>query len=432
MSKCESMLSFLFGIGIFLGGLFAALFFDSFWGLIAASCFVHIAPLQVHVTFVRPVFILVFVTLITYLFSRKYPNKFDYRPVESWFMLAILIGMMLGSSNAYNPQASRDAVFVFAKFTLFFLLFINIVDSRQKLRWWINGLLLSAAWLVYRCWDLRGTTGARFENVDGGVIGDSNQFAAALILLLPLTVSKAMQSREVWWVRVGAAIGAFGIIMSIIITTSRGAFLGLLASFIMFLVYFREYRKKIILFSLLLSLAVAPFVPQYYINRTMSVFSSEDVEEDSSAQSRLTSWSLAYDLWKKHPVVGVGMNNFGYYMGYSVEGHSWGERGHVAHSIWMQALADGGLVVATPFVSLLLLFFYRLRQAKKQCKDSEIYIDISALQVGFVGFLVAATFVNRLFYEPIYWWCGMGAIHSRLLLLDKLAGNNKLPASFIT
>lgn len=418
------MLSFLLGLGIFLGGLFAAIFIDSFWGLVAASCFVHISPLQVHIASFRPVLILSLVTLLSYLFSEKYTNKFSYKPLEFWLMLLMLCGMMLSSRNAYDSQATWDAVIVFAKFVLFFLLLINMLDNRDKLKWWINGLLLSAGWLVYRCWDLRGTTGARFENVDGGVVNDSNQYAAALILLLPLAVARAMQTEEVWWVRVGAAIGAFGMVMSIIITVSRGAFLGLAVSFVMFLLYFQPYRKKIILFALLLSLAVAPFVPQYYINRTKTVFSSEDVEEDSSAQSRLTSWGLAYELWKQHPLFGVGMNNFGYYMGYRYEGRAWGERGHVAHSLWLQTMGEGGLVVAVPFLGLLFLFFYRMRKTKKQCNDGAIYIDISALQVGFVGFLVAATFVNRLFYEPIFWWCGMGAIHARLLSLERI--NNDL------
>lgn len=420
------MLSFLFGLGIFFGGLFSAIFIDPCWGLIAASCFVHISPQQVHIASFRPVFILSLEILLAYLFSKKYTNKFSYKPFEFWLMLAMVCGMMLSSLNAYDGQATWDAVLVFVKFLLFFLLLINMLDSREKLKWWINGLLLSAGWLVYRCWDLRGTTGARFENVGGGVINDSNQYAAALILLLPLAVARAMQTEEVWWVRAGAAIGAFGIVMSIIITTSRGAFLGMAVSFAMFLLYFRQYRKKIILFSLLLSLAVAPFVPQYYINRTMTIFSSEDVEADASAQSRLTSWNLAYNLWKEHPVIGVGMNNFGYYMGYRYEGHAWGERGHVAHSLWLQTLSEGGLVVAVPFLGLLVLFFYRMRQTKKQCNDDSIYIDISALQVGFVGFLVAATFVNRLFYEPIYWWCGMGAIHARLLSLERV-NNGLLP-----
>lgn len=425
------MFSFLLGSIIFFGGIISAIFVNPFWGLVAAACFVHITPMQVHMASFRPVMVISIITLISYLLSSKYAKKFSYKPAEFWLMVLILLGMMASSINAYDKQATWDAVIVFAKFTIFFLLLVNIIDNRKKIYWWINGLLLSASWLVYRCWDLRGTTGDRFQNIGGGVVGDTNQFAAALILLLPLAVCRALQKDEAWWMRLGAATGAFGIIMSIILTVSRGAFIGGVVSFIAFFFYFKQYRKKLIILAVILSLFVAPFIPEHYSNRITNIFSAEGVEEDGSAQSKFLTWELSYELWQEHPIIGVGMDNFSYYMGFIHAGKTWGERGHVTHNIWLQALSEGGLLVFLPFSTLILLFFYRLRRAKKECGDNHIIAEISSLQVGMIGFLTTSLFVNRLFYEPIYWWCAMAIIYSRLLAtkpLNKQANTGELPS----
>ncbi|MDA3832907.1 MAG: O-antigen ligase family protein, partial [Spirochaetales bacterium] len=134
--------------------------------------------------------------------------------------------------------------------------------------------------------------------------------------------------------------------------------------------------------------------------------SSADQSRDNSAQSRLDFWATAIDVWKQHPLYGCGLRNFIYYNGVANEGKEWGEPGHVAHSLWFEALAEGGLMVFVPLVTMLLLFFRRTSKAKKKYRGNrEIHADLCAFQIGMVGFLVCATFVNRLIYEPMYWWC---------------------------
>jgi len=319
--------------------------------------------------------------------------------------------MILSGMQAYDGAAAWNGqgrgINLFIKYIIFYLLVVNIIDTRWKFDWFINAQLLSAAWMVYKCWDLRGTTGARFEYINGGIVMDSNQFAAGLILLLPLVAVKVFKKGYIA-VRVGAAFGAFGILMSIIITTSRGGFLGITALCCSFVVLFRKSRVKIIFFLLAIGISVSPFVPEFYIDRISTIFvSSDEIGPEKAGLSRLSSWALAIDLWKERPILGVGLNNFGYYMGLK-EGKTWGERGHVVHSIWLQPLAEGGIVLWVPFMAFLMLFYYRTSKIKKAVKGSELEVDISALQAGMFGFLVSATFVDRLFYEPIYWWSALG------------------------
>jgi len=111
------------------------------------------------------------------------------------------------------------------------------------------------------------------------------------------------------------------------------------------------------------------------------------------------------------------MKNFGYYMGYRVEGLDWGVRGHEAHSLWFEILAQGGLVVSVPFLLMLFFFFYRTTTISRKYAASsyqDFAEDIYVLQIGMLGFLVCATFLNRLMYEPIYWWCALAVAHGRV------------------
>lgn len=416
------MLKLFFAAILILVGFGGTLLVDPFWGLAVFSLFTHITPQQLSMEIIVPLRIPFFLSiwvLLGYLLSRNYPSKFSKYPLEFWFMLLMLMGMFLGTMNAVDQDMVYEKTEVFIKYIVFFFLLVNIIDSEFKVKWFINAQILSAAWLVYRCWDLRHRFSSRFENTDGGVISDSNHFAAAVVLLFPLVVRQMFSGH--WLKRVGAAVGAFGMVMTVVITGSRGGFLGLAVQSMAFLYFYKEYRKRIFLALAGLSIIILPFVSDYYIERIVGIFAHEEIEDTEardSVNSRLASWSLSIETWQQMPFIGCGMQNFRYYMGYYKEGLNWGELGHVAHSTWLQVLAEGGLAVFLPFMFILILFYRRTFMATRfyaGLKRMEDVQDIYAIQIGMTGFLVCATFLNRLFYEPIYWFAGLAAAYTYII-----------------
>lgn len=412
------MKSLFIGLIIIIVG-FAGTIRDPFWGLVVFSMFTHITPQQLSMDYISPLrvpFFLSLFVLLSYLISSKYPAKIAERPVEFWLMVIMLLGMLVGGFNAYDRKVALEYTFTFAKFVLFLLLFINIINSIEKVKWFINALMISAGWMVYKCWDLRGTTGFRFENIHGGIVMDSNMFAAAHVLLFPLLVRQIFLGD--WKIRFVAALCAFGMLMSIIITGSRGGFLGMVSELVAFAFIYKSHRKKVISFLIVLVLTASVFVSNDYLGRIGDVFSpGATIEEDASAAGRIAAWKLSYEIWKENIIWGCGIHNFEYYNGYYNEGLPWGARGHVAHSLWFQSLVEGGLMVFIPLVTLLGLFFYRTTKICKNYANTlhkQHIHDIYALQVGMIGFLICATFINRLFYEPIYWWCGLAYIHTKI------------------
>ena len=356
------MLKFFFGIILIFSGFYRTIFVDPVWGLYLFAALTHIRLTQLTENYTLPLNIpitIAMLSLIFYLMSSSYEKKFNYWPVEVWLLGMMVVGMALSSLNAqYNPAVSWDRTYDFLKYWVFFVLFIQMVNTLEKVEWFHRTMILSAIWLVYRCYDLRGTTGARFENTGGDVISDSNHFAAALVLLFPFVFNKIFSSDK--RIAAGGVILCFGIVMSVFIASSRGGFLGCVALFILLLFNYKQYFKKMVIAIILIFSTVLFFANSDQKERLFGVTkATNEKTRDESAQSRLDYWKLSWDVFKEHSLVGVGIANFPYYSGPAVEGLNPGEVGHVAHSTWFETLAEGGLLVFVPFVTLLVQFFIK-------------------------------------------------------------------------
>ncbi len=416
------MIKFLFGIVLFVSGFYRTIFVDPVWGLYLFAALTHIRIGQLAEEISLPMNIpmaIALLSLVLYAVSSNYEKKFNRWPLEVWLLGLMVVGMAISSHFAhYNPALSWDKTFDYFKYWVFFVLIIQMVDSLEKIEWFHRTLILSVAWLVYRCYDLRGTTGFRFENFGGDVVADANHFSAALVLLFPFVFKKTLSSDK--RIVFCAIILCFGIVMSVVIAVSRGAFLGCIALIILIILNFKQLRRKVLVVTVIVFATVLFFANADQKERLFGVSEATKEEtRDESAQGRVNFWKLSWELFQKHSLTGVGIGNFGYYSGPTLEGLKEGEPGHVAHSIWFETLAEGGLLVSIPFFSLLIRFFMKtgklLRQIRQFAvgKEHENYIRVLRIAMG--AFLISATFINRLIYEPIYWCIALGIVHEYLL-----------------
>ena len=426
------MLKFLLGVVLIAVGFAGALFIDPVWGLYLFAGFTHIRLEQLGESISLPLRVPIVVaglTVVLYLGSSLYRNKFSRWPAEVWLLALMVIGMCFGSaSSQYNAEASWDLTSQYAKYWVFFVLFIQMMDSEKKIAQFHWVMVVSAAWLVYRCWDLRGTTGARFENLGGGTVQDSNHFAAALVLLFPFVLHKILDKRK--GIAIGAAILSFGVLASIVISGSRGGALGFIALALFGAVTLKQHRKKIIVGIAVLGVAGLFIASESQIERLSTIMSATHQEQrDESAQLRIDFWKLAGELFREHPVFGVGPNNFVYFSGPRVENLPPGKPGHVTHSIWFELISERGLFGAVPFAIMLFRFFRNSRRIAAQYiargqPEMAQYVQVPML--GLAAFLVSATFLDRLVYEPIYWCIALGVAH-RYLFEASLKSTTPVP-----
>jgi O-antigen ligase len=414
------MLKFVFGVVLIGLGFACALLLEPVWGLYLFSALTHIRLEQLGESYTLPLRVPIVIgvlTLLLYLFSSKYPQKLRRWPAEVWLFALMILGMALSSAHAiFAPDLAWAMTFDYIKYWVFMVLLIQMLDTRKRLDGFYWTMVLSAAWLVYRAWDLRGTTGERFENIGGGSISDSNHYAAALVLLFPFVYHRTLSSDR--RIAIGAAVLCFGVVMAMIIANSRGAFLGTITLAVLILLCIKKGRTRNVVALVLLGVLGVFFAKQSQLDRLMSVVGAASGEaRDNSAALRLVFWGLAWELFKDHPLLGVGPANFPYYSGTMLEGLPYGQAGHVTHSLWFEMLSQGGLLVTVPFVLMLLRFFYnsqRLARHYMAAGQEDIAMYIYVPMFGLAGLMVASSFLDRMTYEPIFWCIGLGAVHRYL------------------
>src|SRR5262245_32094642 len=131
------MLKFLLGLVLIAVGFGAAMFVDAVWGLYLFAGFTHIRLEQLGESFPLPLRVPIVVaglTVLLYLASPRYRPKFSRWPAEVWLLGIMVIGMCFGSaSSVYDPQASWELTSQYAKYWVFFILFIQMMDSVKKI-----------------------------------------------------------------------------------------------------------------------------------------------------------------------------------------------------------------------------------------------------------------------------------------------------------
>jgi hypothetical protein len=72
-------------------------------------------------------------------------------------------------------------------------------------------------------------------------------------------------------------------------------------------------------------------------------------------RNRLDYWNAAFAMFKDHPIFGVGIDRYGeYYRQYAVQNQVvQGQITDNAHSVYMQLLSTGGLIIFIPYLALI-------------------------------------------------------------------------------
>jgi probable O-glycosylation ligase (exosortase A-associated) len=133
----------------------------------------------------------------------------------------------------------------------------------------------------------------------------------------------------------------------------------------------------------------------------------ETYHEDMSANQRLNSWFVAFELAKEYPVMGGGFRTFSeevynlYMPGYRFAGAE-----HDAHSIYFQVLGEHGFTGLAIYVLLLLSTLISLRrlvwQTRKNPAQEWIGNCAQMVEVSVIGYIVSGTFLSMSYFDLFY------------------------------
>jgi O-antigen ligase len=172
--------------------------------------------------------------------------------------------------------------------------------------------------------------------------------------------------------------------------------------------------------GLVLSLASEVMMPGGGFWSEMATTFEEGASEGTTGQDRLVVWGAAAKVWTQHPIVGVGLANFGpYASGYFQYGELEGMYADprtiflkAVHNDPVQLLAETGLLGLGLYCAMLVLFFQKANRLRRPAfrrawqNETGGLFKLEHVSFGFEGAMVALL-LNGLFYpqlDRIWFW----------------------------
>jgi probable O-glycosylation ligase (exosortase A-associated) len=391
-------------LAIFLAilGTVPFIFQNPYWGVLVWNWLAFMNPHKYVWGFGRSFrFSLVIATttllsLLLYQGSKRVPWR---APVV--LMAALFFWVSLTTLFAFNSSGATEEWDRFWKIVLMVFVALALVDTRQKLDWFIWVLVLSLGFYGFKGGLFTIAHGGRYSvgGPPGTFIGGNNEIAFALVTILPLMryLQLSVRDRRIRW-GLGVLMGLCG--FSIVGSYSRGAFLA--GATMGIALWLRTRRKLVLAVGLLLVIPLMLSVmPEKWFER-MDTISTYHV--DDSALGRINAWKFAWALALDHPVLGGGARAFTreLFARYAPEP----ERVHDAHSIYFEMLAEQGFVGLGIFLALGLATFLgagRLMRLGRLSDSVHWAYDLGAMcQVSLVGYAVGGAFLGLAYFDLPY------------------------------
>jgi len=225
----------------------------------------------------------------------------------------------------------------------------------------------------------------------------ANEYAAfcvtAALVLGALFI--AARASKTW--RLLLAGGIATVLLGVLWTYSRTAYVALMAGALAMLLVWRGRWKLLV--PLLLVVAIAPrFLPVSVVER----FDSTTVEEhqrDESTELRFVYWQTAWKTFLEHPVTGTGFHTFHH--------HEINPYNRDTHNLYMRTLSEGGVLGILALAGLLVAV---LRTVWRDLRAAPHGTWRYGLALGMLGAWVALVcgnlFGDRFTYYPMiaYFW----------------------------
>jgi len=242
---------------------------------------------------------------------------------------------------------------------------------------------------------------------------DANMLAAVFILVIPYILLYFYKSKPslkiIFMFLLVFIVNAFAM------TKSRGGILGLFASIIVICWYLRgkENFKKLFLYITVFFAFTILSMDNEFITRVTKL-SEGSVTEQSAG--RFEIWMSGLDIFFDYPF-GVGPGGFQVISENYVPLRIKEGKVRASHNTYLQVLTELGVIGIILYLLFIRSFFVENRKSLSLYNehDPDNAFHPIALKSGFIGFLVASFFIDRLFFEGIYIYVAINASLSNIL-----------------
>ena len=347
--------------------------------------------------------IIAITTLVALVFSSQ-------RQPLPWHPIIVLIVLIVGwmSITSLNAKGDPTEVFEFwyqvVKIHLMLFVTLMLIRGQKYVDQliWVIVLSIGLFGLKGGVWVILTGGGERVYGPQGGILSNNNEFALGLVMLIPLMYYLMGMSAKKW-IKVSLIFSMVMCGFAILGSHSRGAFVALGAmALVLALKSGRPITMTVCL--ALAGLSMIPLMPEHWTERMESI----QTYDDASAQGRLETWGLIWNMVQDYPILGAGFAFASpeFVTRYStVEMKAW-----TAHSVYFQALGEHGFVGLALYLALFGYGWTRAGKLARLSKSIPELLWVSRLmpmvQVALSGYAVGGAFLSMLYFDYAYYLLG--------------------------
>jgi len=319
-------------------------------------------------------------------------RKLYYAPMNRYLWLYAAI-YLAGTWFSVTRAGSLLGGVLTVAFILFAIILENSITTRRQLDTLLLLLVMAgtAVALYGICQYLFGWGYQSAAWADSEMFGDvfrvpstlenPNMLGQYLILAIPLGGAGLLAAKD-WGMRVFYFCCCGVMCVCMLLTLSRGAWLGLLFAGAVFAVL---WHPQLILLAPFALVGLYFVLPETVISR----FTSIGNLTDNSTSYRVYIWIGTLAMLKDYWLCGIGPGDGAFNMVYPAYSYNGIVAPH-AHNLFLQIVCDAGIAALAVFLLLLFVYFRMLCSAMSREKDPASRLLQIAFTAGVCGFLVQA------------------------------------------
>lgn len=310
----------------------------------------------------------------------------------------------LGLWATRYPEIASVALTDTFKLALIFLVAVNVVKTEPRARFFAIATVA-----LFGAFPARGAiiNYVFYDNtwwgraIWSGVYSNPNDLAALSFLPLALAIGLLVTEREKV-IRIGAAAAVVVIPIVVLMTQSRGAFIGL--AFLGISALITQRRRRIqtalrvgLVLAVVIAVAPADVWDRLAGLRNLGIMGGEKVvsasgrslavDEEGSATNRVEIMQIAIQITADHPMIGVGIGTYPRYHRLYAP-HMWYRD---AHSTYLTLAAETGIPGLLLVLGCVGVALGRSRKTRRQIRLTLPHRarQLQLLEIGLVAFMIA-------------------------------------------
>jgi O-antigen ligase len=336
------------------------------------------------------------------------------RPTEVNLVLLFMLTGLLSIPLAIDPAiAWSEFSGTFVRGILIFVVIINVVRTEARLKVLLFLSVATAIVLSFQAINdyrlgLMTVEGYRAAGRGTGIFGNTNDMALHLVTMLPISVAFFFGSRKPLRKAVHIACGAM-MIFGILLSYSRGAFIGVLVAFVFFALRIgRRSKFEIAVLLFAVSGAMILLAPSGYGDRLLSIV-MPGLDSNGSADSRRGELFRSIYVALRHPLLGIGMGNYQPNMSY---------KGLVTHNSYTQVASEIGMTALVLYTTFIVTPLRKLSSIARETfavrEDSHFYYLALGLQASLLVYMVSSFFLSVAYAWNVYYLVGYAVCFRRI------------------